>query len=377
MMRPRFQINKGLFFFLFFSILYLIRITIEYYNFTSFFHIPEIDFFLYFMSFVFLPLFLISQFDLSETDYGQIFWAIVTSSLCFSTLSIFFYHDIVGKVSRISMISRLQYDVSVLSPLILSYCSALGIGIIISYLLTNYIDGFKKRILIITLALCLIPFFLGASRGSILALAFPVIYYFLFAGNMKSRCKVIFFIMLISTVLALSTEYLGSGLFDRISITQTRIDTGSEARIYIWEASIHQFLDDPVFGNSLENEQVNHYPHNLFLEVLITTGILGFIPFFLFICIIFLKIKTIIIHEPRHFWMCTIFLQAFVASMFSGALYNASWLAIGAGLVLGFQIVTRHSVAPASTVSVNKWQTNSLCCSLGQTNSTKSSSPSV
>jgi len=32
-----------------------------------------------------------------------------------------------------------------------------------------------------------------------------------------------------------------------------------------------------------------------------------------------------------------IFLQAFIQNMFSGGLYAASWFAIGAGIILGFE----------------------------------------
>ena len=98
-----------------------------------------------------------------------------------------------------------------------------------------------------------------------------------------------------------------------------------------------QFWKNPLFGNSLNCELIDHYPHNILIEVLITTGIVGFVPFFLFLWEINKGIKGIIKIHPQYFWVCVVFLQSFMQNMFSGGLYAAGWFAIGGGLILGLR----------------------------------------
>lgn len=335
-LNPKFKLKKILLFFLLFSVVYFSRILVEYLDEASFFHISEQEFFLYFISFFFLPVIFISQYRLNKVNYEKIFNAIIIASLSFSLLSIYFYKDIFGTVARISMIN--DGALGMLSPLILSYCAALGIGISVSYLITNKPSTFKKIIIFTNIVVCFVPFFLGASRGSILALAFPFIFYLFFANSVKNRFKLIFAVFAISILTVIFAEYLGDGIFSRLLGTQSRIETGTEGRVDIWLSSIIQFFDSPLIGNSLNNNKYNHYPHNMFLEVLITTGVVGFVPFFLFILFVFKKIILIVKYNPSYFWICTIFMQDFTAKMFSGGIYLTSWLAIGAGLLIGFKV---------------------------------------
>jgi len=337
LLQPRVKLQKGLVFFLLFATAYLTRIFIEYLDYNSMFHIPVIEFFLYFISFVLIPLVLISQFRLSEHNYNKIFLAVIAGTTILSALTFFFYKGIIGLVGRISSAGSLGE--SFISPLALSYCSVLGIGVGIAYLITNKVGIRKKLFIYSTIALSFIPFYLGASRGSILALSFPFAFYFFFTEGIKKRCTLLFSIVILSIVMAALTEYLGTGVFDRFMNIQRDIATGSSSvvRIDIWKYSLQQFLEHPLLGNSLECDQFNFYPHNILLEVLITTGIIGFIPFVLFLYNIFTKMRLIVKQHSEYFWICTIFLQAFTQNMFSGGIYSAGWLAIGGGMILGFK----------------------------------------
>jgi len=332
--RPRIKMKKGLLFFLLFAAAYLSRILIEYVDSNSTFHISELEFFFYFATFVLIPMFFISQYQLSEDDYNKIFMAVMTGTLLLSVSTLYFYGDIIGTVTRIS--GAIKRDENYISPLALSYCSALGIGVGIAYLIAHEVDSFKKIFIYATIGTSFIPFYLGASRGSIVALSFPFIIYLLFAKNVKRRVVLLFSIGILSAAFIIITEYFGSGVFVRFANISRDIETGSSSviRIDIWRASLMQFWNNPVFGNSLNCDYVNHHPHNILLEVLITTGFIGFIPFILFLQQIFIKIKLIVNQHSRYFWVCVIFIQAFTQNMFSGGIYAAGWLAIGSGLIL-------------------------------------------
>ena len=173
-----------------------------------------------------------------------------------------------------------------ISPLALSYCSALGAGIGSAYLITNKVGNYKKLFIYSTIALSFIPFYLGAFRGSILALSFPIVFYFLFAEGINKRVTLLFSTVILIIIMVALTEYLGTGVFNRFINIQRDIETGSSSvvRIDIWKYSLQQFFVHPLFGNSLNCDQINFHPHNILFEVLITTGIIGFVPFVLFLC---------------------------------------------------------------------------------------------
>ena len=336
-LQPKIRVQKGLMFFLLFAGAYLFRILIEYFDHSSVFHISEIDFFLYFVSFVFVPIILLSQTSLSKKNYDLILKGLLVGILSLSVLTLYFYNDILGNVARISL--AVKRGEEYISPLALSYCSALGMGLGISYLLTNHVSFNGKFFIFSVVGLSCIPFFLGSSRGSIFALSFPFAVYFFYVEGVKRRASIILAIIALTFLFVILTEYLGSSVFERFFNIYNSIETGdsSSARIEIWKAGLMQFWKNPLFGNSLNCELIDHYPHNILIEVLITTGIVGFVPFFLFLWEINKGIKGIIKIHPQYFWVCVVFLQSFMQNMFSGGLYAAGWFAIGGGLILGFR----------------------------------------
>ena len=136
-------------------------------------------------------------------------------------------------------------------------------------------------------------------------------------------------------ILFLGTVYLGEAIFGRFANTFSGANGNSNDRLEIWNNAIHQFADNPLFGNSLQATSVHTYPHNIFIEVMITTGIIGLIPFLFFIAYLFKLGIQIIKNKPSLFWIFVIFLQGLTQSMFSGAIYDSSILAAGAGLLIG------------------------------------------
>jgi O-antigen ligase len=336
LLRPRrVKLQNELFFFLLFAIVYLIRILIESLDHRSTFHITEAEFFLYFTSFVLIPLFFVSQFRLSEDNYEKIFIAMMSSALVLAALSLYYYQEMIGCVKRMVIT-----DENYISPLALSYSSVLAIGVGIAYLLTNEGMLCMRLFIYVTILMSFIPFFLGASRGSIVALSLPFLFYLVFGRGVKKRITLLLVISSLAIVLIFLTEVFGTRIFARLATISEIIEYGGLApggeRIEIWEASLVQFCNNPVFGNSLNCDQTNFYPHNMLVEVLITTGIVGFVPFVLFLYIIFVKMVLMVKRDRRYFWVCVIFLQAFMYNMFSGGIYYAGWLSIGAGLVIGF-----------------------------------------
>jgi O-antigen ligase len=333
LLKPRIKYKNGLFFFLLFSFLYYCRIAFEALQGNSSFHISVVSFFLYFTSFVFLPILLVSQLRLDRRDYNFLFYAVIIGCFLMGLDTFFYYQDLLGSVRRIST----NVSSSNISPLALSYTSALGIGVSISYLLTNKIGDSRKWFLYVTIAVCLIPFFLGASRGSVVALFIPFIFYFIFGkGGIKRKISVITVLIGLCILFSITAQYLGFGVFDRFFSIGHRIESGTANRLYFWQDAWYQFLQNPWLGNSLEANRIGYYPHNILLEALITTGFFGFLCYTVFLIFVLKKSIYIMKEKPSHFFIVVIFIQALTQGMFSGGIYNTSWLAIGAGLILGY-----------------------------------------
>lgn len=328
--------NKSIKYFTFFSIAYLIRIFIEYLKYDAL-YMSETMFLFYFLSFVVIPLYLISNTNFSLKDYRIIFNTIIIGSVSVAILTYFFYGNLIGEVTRISQ--EIGKEENYISPLALSYTSVLGIGTAISYILTNKLNNIRLFILLFSIILCFIPFFLGASRGSVFAALIPLFLYFITAKGLTKKIKFVFIVLVFLSLVVLATKYFGVGVFDRFTNISRDIEMGSTSaiRLMIWKDGIRQFLENPLFGNSLQSELVHHHPHNILIESLMSTGIIGSIPLFIFFFIVFKKVIVIIRNAPKYFWITNIFLTGFTMNMFSGAIWGMSWVALGSALILGFE----------------------------------------
>lgn len=328
-------------YFLFFSFLYFIRIFIDLmYN--EFFYISYQELVFYFLSFSFIPFISLSKFDFSFINFKSLYNIFLISALLFSLLSIFFYGRFIGVVTRLS---TSQVGENVINPLILSYSSALIIGVLLTYLLYNKTNSRVKYFSIAAIVLSLIPFFLGSSRGAIFAIFVPFIITAFTNFKFKKIFKYIFLFFILVFVLVYLDGYLGSGLFDRLLFTAEAIETGSSSanRISIWRGSFLQFTRNVFFGDKLNTDINNHYPHNIILEVLQTTGILGFIPFIVLVIKGFNASINIFKYFKQYSWIAVFFVQAFIQNMFSGALYSASWFWASLSIVLSLDYYLKYN----------------------------------
>ena len=301
-------------------------------------HMSNGSFLLYYLSFCFLPfLFLFLKKDLSS-DLKFYKWAILLSGLILAVLSIVFYRDIIGTVGRISL--AVSKDENYISPLALSYSGSLAMGVALLLLLTNTNSKFVKVVLWGIAGISCVPFFLGASRGSVLALAVPFVLLILNHRSKLTRIYLLIASVLFSIGVVVLSEQFGSAVIDRFSGIESGISSGSSSavRIDIWRFALNHFADSPFLGSSLEVAETGHHPHNIFIEVLMATGVVGFIPF------IFLLGKTtqyslyIFKHKPELSWVAAIFLQNVIHSSFSGAIYGSSWLFFSMAVILSLDM---------------------------------------
>lgn len=339
--RPKIKPSLPFLLFFLFSLFYYLRIALEYADPFSSYHKTEVEFFLYFTSFVVLPFILLSNIRFNSKDYNLIFKSLIFSSGVMSILTLIFYGNFIGETSRLSMV--ISRDENYISPLVLSYCSSLSIGIGLIYFLSNKTTKYLKILLISVVLLSIPPFLLGASRGSVIALILPLLVYFMTGKGLTQKLKVLLGGVTAIMILYALAEITGSGVFSRLLGIETDFERGQGAatRLDMWIKGYYTFIENPIFGNSLESDYYRHYPHNIIVEIAISTGILGLIPFLSFTIINFRYCYRIIATSPEYAWITVIFMQAFIQNMFSGSIYTASWLAIGSGLLCGYILIKK------------------------------------
>lgn len=320
--------------FVLFTFIYIVRIFIDYSKY-EFFYISYADLLFYFISFVIIPFFGVSRANFQRINFNVLYKVFLLSALIFSFLSIFIYGRFVGEVGRISESSTGE---SVISPLILSYCGALIIGVLSVYLIYNFKKTSKITILLSfgAIIMAVIPFFLGASRGGIFAIFVPFILMGASNLSLKSIIKYSLLVAVLIIGMIYLDDYLGSGLLSRFTGTAEAIETGgsSASRLGIWSISFSQFVDNPLFGDRLNTIDINHYPHNIFLEVLQALGLIGFIPFIVLV-IKGLKASIYIFkYHAIYSWIPVIFIQAMMQNTFTGAMYTSAWFWTSMAMVL-------------------------------------------
>ena len=300
---------------------------------------PVWNFLAYFTSFVLLPFFFVSVLKLTTSTSSKMYYAVLVSCVLFCVLGVIFYSEFIGASVRINP----RVHENAVSPLALSYTSAIAIGLLlIPWVDPNDRSGSLKKICHAgAILVCLIPFFLGASRGAILALGLPFLF---FIGITKgiNKLYIIMVLVLGCLLIIFMQDYLGYVLLDRFLgiVDAVNVENGEASRLRLWRASWEQFVSSPIYGGSLGVElyETSFYAHNIFFDVALATGLLGFIPFVTFVIIVIRKsIMMLTLPEGGGIWIVIIFLQSLIQNCFSGGIYNAAWFAVSAALVLAFQ----------------------------------------
>lgn len=329
---PRSVRHPAILFFLAFGLLYVLRIGIEWTGEAQSLYQLPVEFLLYFLSFVAAPFLLLAFTRFVEHSYSVTVWWLLIAISFFAILTLIYYGEYVGEAGRIAVSMEENY----ISPLALSYDSALGMALIAVLWVQGSGLRLPKAYLAALFLALLVPFFLGASRGSVVALGLVAAFFLMFRGDSKHRFGLLLLLGIGVGVAWLAQEHLGSGVFTRMTDLQSDIETGASSaiRLVMWRDGIEQFWSAPIFGSSLQLNTFPSHPHNMFIEVAISTGILGLVMFCGFLLAIFKSAIEIVRRIPERSWVVVVFLMGFVSNLFSGSISFASMMAIGAGLII-------------------------------------------
>jgi hypothetical protein len=315
--------NKFLFIFLF---IYLFRIIYDFYLFDIVSLVPKEKYlYSHFFSNIF-GLFVLSTLSLNNNDLKVILKASKYIILICLIINLYFGIDqyiyaIISEVTSLR-ISNLKF-----SPIQLGHLSA--ILILLSFF---KFDGPINKISIFdkfSIVLALIGVILANSKAPILALViiFAIYFYSKNRSIIKFYISFLFFCFFILVTSILAKEILLIDISSRFLSTFNESEVSTTSRLYIFSEGIDLFFSNPIIGSRSVTSS-GGYPHNLFIEILMSTGMVGII----LISLPILKLKNVI-NEIR-FGMTPLTLiyliavEYFIAFQTSFAMYQATNLFI-------------------------------------------------
>lgn len=182
----------------------------------------------------------------------------------------------------------------------------------------------------------------SASRGPLVAILL-VILFIPASTNRKAFIKMLFLITalfapLIFIISNVNTD-LFSSLVSRIDSLESGQDISMGIRLLSYAGAWNVFVDSPFLGSSMEEPITQFYPHNIFLEVLMSTGIVGFAPFVLTVILGLYFAFRLVRMNSAYAWVGTLYVLFLIQAQFSGSLYqsNAMWVLLALTAVLYFQ----------------------------------------
>ena len=199
--------------------------------------------------------------------------------------------------------------------------------------------GYKQILFILTGFLGLYLLLASASRGPFVAFVLIIVFY-LSAQNLKRSLKILILAAILVGAISQLGNYLensgGYRFLSRSESTLSGEDKSVAIRQLSYMGAADQFIQSPLFGDSLEEKETRYYPHNVILESFMATGLIGGLPFIFVILFGTFISYTVIKTKSENGWVPLIFMQYLIAAQFSGALYTATtmWAFLGATIVL-------------------------------------------
>lgn len=310
--------NVALLLFLLFWCLYLLRIffDLQIHNLHLLTSLSKNYYYLYSIGVTFIPI--LAIISMNKIDYNYLEKILLKYlkiiGLCFLIILIidkFYANHLVGRFT----LTRNKID----------YLDSISIAIISSLLLILSSINLTKSIY------NYLFFFLGwflllstAARGAII---FTILTYLFLIFYRKKEIKLNYLYFFIVISLAALTNYIASLFFKNnfggnnillYRISHVTSEDSTVTRLKILKDALYQFIDQPFFGSHFLVVESKMYAHNIVLDALISTGIIGSI---LLLPIFYLFFKNLL-NKTIPIFLVLLGLFYFLNTLTSGAIYN-------------------------------------------------------
>jgi len=237
---------------------------------------------------------------------------------------------------------------AVLNPISVGH---LGVSVFIVALCGLAGSGFLAKVfrwlLILTSVIVIVA---SASRGPILAALLVAVVYSFVRRRKRSLAlgALLFRLALLAAVIAAvvpAINYLEEegyiSLMERFS--ETLEDVAAQERIAMAIGAWTQFTDHPLFGSAFVELRYYTYPHNIVLESLMATGVVGAGLLLANLAAAILASMRLILASPSVAWIGFIVLPYVVRGMVSGSLYlDGAFWAYGFGALVVARSLERY-----------------------------------
>lgn len=254
-------------------------------------------------------------------------------------------------------------QINLINSISISFYGELLLLSSIVFLITYFKVISKKFIVLICVAYPVGIFNLlaGASRGSMLSFIFLLLVIVTFSvvfglqrllqkGNLAVSLirSFVFFtsiLILLLFFLIYSIQKSNFTILRRMKeLSQLQLTGINYDRIYMWKSAWQQFKEHPMMGDSFVNRVGQTYSHNIILESLMATGLLGTIPFLFYLAMPFYLFYRLTRRRKKHLLIIFIlFIAAFLLSMTSGGLFTVPEFWILSMLVIGLCSIPKNS----------------------------------
>lgn len=232
---------------------------------------------------------------------------------------------------------------NVLNPISLSRAGGLLFILCLSYLSLFKTKSLFKIFLYFSILLSLYILFAGGSRGPMLATILTsllLLFYYFRTRKLKGYLSISFVIIPLFAIIingAQSRNITSKSIAAIGRLESTIIHSQEEVRITMWKGAWNQFLASPVIGDSMLEREFQFYPHNIIVESLMATGIVG--SFFLFGSLVFFFKRIYKSYKIKHSVNFVFGLLVFfnlMGYMTSGSLYMGVqlWPLLGLYLII-------------------------------------------
>ena len=247
----------------------------------------------------------------------------------------------------------------------------IGLGFIASSLTIFFIVAPIKGVFPVIGKYLLLALLIGVtifskSRGPLLATLFALFAYGLLTSGPRRKQLTRAFVFIVvglgvtPFIVGMDLFILAFERFTTMGVSDSnKIDASSEERVVAWNAAWAQFADAPVFGNRVFETALMHYPHNLFLESLISLGVIGtcLLMVHLMICG-YMVVRILRLSDTNlvERFIALIAIKEFVAVQVSGAIWGHTTFWIASACVIGIS-ASRFYRRTASTdfVPAARW----------------------
>lgn len=309
--RASFQRNIGVMAFLLFFGIYTVRLILHLYDGTDM-RLTQVDYVTYYVIFMLLPI--LCAFTLTPTQEKLTTIMMFYMSIVFLLLALFVRQSQVfgsfrltandfldpistGVMACVACIAALKYPRQTRFAVVMRFSVfALAAGMVVA----------------------------SGSRGPLIALILIIVIYLSTAIKKKNLFFAVLPLMMVFGYMLFN--YSGNLSESIYTINRfedaTRNGTESEIRFEIYSSTIRQFLESPAWGTSIDLRDFDTYPHNLILESLMSTGMLGGM---FFIISILYALYCVFLDRKRMDLFQLLFILFLSQAQFSGSLLTSPY----------------------------------------------------